>query len=435
VLSRNYLNNTQLKYLNNDENSGNKILDYNSHEIENKFRFEEIYFAKGYKITGGLGGEYAKYYNSTFNKIAIGNREITIDYSSSFEMFKWNLFAQVSKSFLKDRLTLSMGLRSDANNYSSSMMNLLDQFSPRFSASYAVTPKWNLNFNMARYYQLPTYTTLGYRDSIGMLVNKQNNLTYIGVDNVVLGTDFIPTEKMKFSVEGFYKLYHNYPFSVRDSIPLASKGAGFGVVGDEEVLSTSTGRAYGLELFATQKMSKTINFTVSYTFVRSEFEKTKNEYIPSAWDNQHLLNVLVSKSFKKNWTVGLKWRYSGGTPYTPIDLDDSKLKLAWDVRGQAISDYSQFNALRLGASHQLDLRVDKDFYFKNFSLLLYVDVQNVYMFKADSPDLYVLNRDANGNAIIENPTDPIYQQNYSLKKLIDNSAGTLLPTIGIIVEL
>jgi len=435
ILSRNYLNNTQLKYLNNDENSGNKILDYNSHEIENKFRFEEIYFAKGYKITAGLGGEYAKYYNSTFNKIAIGNRELTIDYSSSFEMFKWNLFAQVSKSFLKDRLTLSMGLRSDANNYSSSMMNLIDQISPRLSASYALNQKWNLNFNMARYYQLPTYTTLGYRDSIGVLINKQNNLTYISVDNVVAGVDFIPTDKMKFSVEGFYKLYNNYPFSVRDSIPLASKGAGFGVVGDEEVLSISTGRAYGLELFATQKMSKTINFTVSYTFVRSEFEKSKNDFIPSAWDNQHLLNILLSKSFKKNWTVGLKWRYSGGTPYTPIDLEDSKLKLAWDVRGQATSDYSQFNALRLGASHQLDLRVDKDFYFKKFSLMVYLDIQNVYMFRADSPDLYVLNRDANGNAIIENPTAPIFQQNYSLKKLVDNSAGTLLPTVGIIVEL
>lgn len=435
IASRNYLNNTQIKYLNNDENAGNKILDYSSHEIENKFRFEEVYIANGYRITAGLGGEYAKYYNATFNNISVGTRQIIIDYTSSFEMVKWNLFAQVSKSFINDRLTLSLGLRSDANNYSNSMMNLADQISPRFSASYALTPKWNLNFNMARYYQLPTYTTLGYRDSVGVLINKQNNLTYISVDNVVASVDFIPTDKIKISAEGFYKLYHNYPFSTRDSIPLASKGTGFGVVGDEEVLSISTGRAYGFELFATQKMSKTINFTISYTFVRSEFEKSKNKFIPSAWDNQHLFNLLASKTFKKNWTVGIKWRYAGGTPYTPTDLEDSKLKLAWDVRGQATSDFSQFNALRLGSSHQLDIRVDKDFYFKKFSLMVYLDIQNVYRFKADAPDTYVLNRDVNGNAIIENPTAPISQQTYSLKKLVDNSAGTLLPTVGIIVEL
>lgn len=434
VLSRNYLNNDQIKYLNNDGNTGIKILDYNSHEIENKFRFEEVYISNGYRITGGVGGEYAKYYNKTYNKIFVANREVIIDYSSSFEMFKWNLFAQASKSFLKDRLTLSLGVRSDANNYSQSMMNLADQLSPRFSASYALTPKWNLNFNMARYYQLPTYTTLGYRDSLGELVNKQNNLTYIRVDNIVAGVDYIPTDKMKFSVEGFYKLYNNYPFSVRDSIPLASKGADFGVVGDEEVTSSSIGRAYGLEFFATQKMSKSINFTVSYTFVRSEFEKSSDKYIPSAWDNQHLFNMILSKTFKKNWNVGLKWRYSGGTPYTPVDLENSKIKSAWDVRGRTTIDYSQFNSLRLGSSHQLDIRVDKDFYFNKFSLLIYMDIQNVYNFKADSPDLYVLNRDALGNPIVENPTAPMSQWTYSLKKLVGEGGGTVLPTVGIIVE-
>jgi len=435
VVSRNYLNNAQIKYLNNDESAGIKILDYNSHEVENKFRFEEVYLSKGYRITAGLGGEYDKYFNQTYNKIVVGNQEVTIDYASSLELFRWNLFVQASKAFFKDKLTLSAGIRSDANNYSASMMNLLDQLSPRFSASYNFKPKWSLNFNIARYYQLPTYTTLGYRDSLGNIVNKNNNLTYISVDNVVGGIDFYPNERMKISVETFYKSYNNYPFSVQDSIPLANKGADFGVVGDEEVTSTSKGRAYGLELFATQKMSKTINFTLSYTFVRSEFKNTDQKYIPSAWDNQHLLNIILSKSFKKNWTVGVKWRYSGGTPYSPIDLENSALKAAWDVRGKTVFDYSQFNAFRLGSYHQLDLRIDKDFYFKKFSMMFYIDVQNIYNFKADAPDLYVLNRDASGQPIIVNPTAPANQWIYSLKKLENTGSGTILPSIGIIVEL
>jgi len=435
VVSRNYLDNAQIKYLNNDRSAGIKILDYNSHEIENKFRFEEVYLSKGYRITAGLGGEYAKYFNQTYNKVVVGNREIIIDYASNLELVKWNLFAQASKSFFKDKLSLSAGIRSDANNYSASMMNLLDQLSPRFSASYTLKPKWNLNFNVARYYQLPTYTTLGYRDSLGNIVNKNNHLTYISVDHIVGGVDFFPNERMKISLETFYKNYNNYPFSIQDSIPLANKGADFGVVGDEEVTSTSKGRAYGVELFATQKMSKTLNFTLSYTFVRSEFKNAEQRYIPSAWDNRHLLNVILSKSFKKNWTVGMKWRYSGGAPYSPVDLENSALKTAWDVRGKTVYDYSQFNALRLGPYHQLDLRIDKDFYFKKFSLMLYVDIQNLYNFKADAPDLYVLNRDAAGQPIIVNPTAPASQWKYSLKKLENSGSGTILPSVGIIVEL
>ncbi|MEI6348681.1 MAG: TonB-dependent receptor [Bacteroidota bacterium] len=436
IFSRNYLNNTQLKYLNNDESiAANKTLDYSSHEIENKFRFEDNLTINNFKITAGFGSEYAKYYNRTYNRIILGTQELNINYASDLEMVKWNLFAQVSKPFFNDKLTLSAGLRSDANNYSASMSNLLNQISPRISASYNFSPKWNLNLNIARYYQQPTYTTLGYRDSLGILLNKQQNLTYIGVDHFVAGVEYYPTEKMKISVEGFYKNYHNYPFSIQDSVPLASKGADFGVIGDEAVTSTSKGRAYGIELYATQKMSKTIDFTLSYTFVRSEFEKTAKKYIPSAWDNQHLLNIILSKSFKHNWNAGLKWRFIGGSPYTPVDYENSSRKIAWDIRGRTVIDYAKFNSLRLKSFHQLDIRVDKAFYFKKLSMTLYLDIQNVYNFQSDSAPLYVQSLNAAGNAIIQNPSDPVWMQKYQLKKLEGSGGGTVLPTIGIIVEL
>ena len=131
IFSRNYLNNTQIKYRDNIENSNNKILDYASDEIENKFRFEEVYTINNYRITAGLGSEYAKYANRTFNKIVLGNQELNINYHSNLEMVKWNIFTQVSKPFFNNKLTLSLGLRSDANNYSASMSHLLDQISPR----------------------------------------------------------------------------------------------------------------------------------------------------------------------------------------------------------------------------------------------------------------------------------------------------------------
>jgi hypothetical protein len=163
--------------------------------------------------------------------------------------------------------------------------------------------------------------------------------------------------------------------------------------------------------------------------VRSQFRDINNVNIPSAWDNKHLFSLTGTKQFSRNWDLGLKWRYVGGAPYTPYDYDKSSFKAAWDLTGQGYLDYSKFNSERLKGFHQLDLRIDKQYYFNKWSLMLYADVQNVYNFKSDTPPFLVQETDAAGNPV----TDPDNPLKYKLK-YIDDETGTILPTIGIIVE-
>ena len=61
--------------------------------------------------------------------------------------------------------------------------------------------------------------------------------------------------------------------------------------------------------------------------------------------------------------------------------------------------------------------------------MLYADIQNVYNHKADQPALLIRESDSNKLPV----TDPLNPLKYSLKYL-DNESGTVLPTIGIIVE-
>ena len=89
------------------------------------------------------------------------------------------------------------------------MSNPIDQLSPRLSVSYLIAPKWTLGFNIGRYYQLPAYTVMGYRNNEGTLVNKENNISYINSDHIVTGIEFKPTNYSKISLEGFYKKYNN----------------------------------------------------------------------------------------------------------------------------------------------------------------------------------------------------------------------------------
>src|SRR6056297_4136452 len=154
VLSRNALNNRSYKYQDNNEVDSLLTFDYFSEESETKFRYENTTRSdNGYKINYGAGLEYAQYTNDTYRKQFVGNATQTINYNTRLDLWSWSLFGQISKEYFGDRLSLSLGARTDANNYSSEMSNLLSQFSPRFSASYQLKADLSINFNTGRYYQ------------------------------------------------------------------------------------------------------------------------------------------------------------------------------------------------------------------------------------------------------------------------------------------
>ncbi len=434
VLSRNMLNNNQYKFINNDK-SQPKILDYTSWESENKLRYERNITIKDYNLNFGAGTEYARYYNSTFRARFVDSTNLPDDYITKMHLFKWNLFGQVNRTF-KNRLTASVGFRADANSYSSKMENPLKQISPRLSLSYQLKPSVFLNMNVGRYYQLPLYTALGYANNLGELVNKSNGITYIRSDHVMAGAEWHPNEASKFTAEGFFKLYNNYPVSINDSVSISSKSADYGTFGDEALVSNGKGRAYGIELLYRNKKLAGFNTLISYTFVRSETSKMDknlqptNQWIPTSWDNRHLLTVTATRSFGKGWNLGFKWRFVGGSPYTPYDLTTSFLIDVWNVQKQPLLDFSQFNINRLSAFHQLDVRLDKSFFFNSWMLNIYVDIQNLYNFKGDRPPLYTTVSDNNGNPVV----DPNDNSRYLSKKINGTGGGTVHPTVGIILE-
>ena len=430
VVSRSMLDNEEIKYRSNVNVPDSLLLNYQSQEIANRIRYEGISDLVKWKITYGAGLDFVEYKNKTFQKVFLANELRTIDYSSYLSFFRWHLYGQVSRILFRDKLELSLGIRMDANSYSSRMSNMLNQLSPRFSASYAFTDKWFINFNIGRYYQLPPYTTLGFRGNNGTLINDSLGIRYISSDQVALGVEFLPRKSSRISVEGFYKGYNHYPFSLIDSISMASKGGDYGAVGAEPVTPTSKGRAFGFEILYRDVDLFKFNIILSYTFVRSEFTNALGDYIPSAWDNRNLFNITVGRKFKYNWEIGAKWRYAGGVPYTPYDMNKSSLVVAWDAQGRGYLDYNAFNTLRLSSFNQLDIRIDKGFYFKKWSLMFYLDVQNVLNFQAQLPDI-LLNTQPDGS--VKTFIDSEGNERYELRT-IPNRTGTILPSIGIMID-
>ena len=99
----------------------------------------------------------------------------------------------------------------------------------------------------------------------------------------------------------------------------------------------------------------------------------------------------------------------------------------WDANGKSAYDYSRYNAERLPGYAQLDVRVDKEFFFKRWRLGLYLDLQNVTVSKLRQPDVFM------STGVVSNPEVPLKEQRYVMRR-IEQISGTLLPTLGVTVE-
>ena len=431
TVSRNQIDNRATKYKDNDESSrANLLLDYRSRETENKLRLEQSKVVGGMQLSGGLSGELAEYTNSTYEQTVTPSGLVLVDFSSRLTLGRYAVFAQASRGFAADALTLSAGLRADASDYSPEMRHPTKQLSPRVAGSLRLAPRLTLNASAGRYFQLPAYTVLGYRDSAGALANRENGVRWIRAEHLVGGLELTGSHDSRVTLEGFYKRYHDYPFLLRDSVSLANLGADFGVIGNAPVAPTSQGRAYGLELLAQQKLYRGYYGILAYTFVRSEFTTRGGVYAPSAWDNRHLLSFTGGKRWGKGWELGARWRFTGGAPYTPDAVELSSRTEVWDASGRGKPDYAKLNTLRGSAAHQLDLRLDRSWFRANRTYKVYIDVQNAYRNRPELKPILLVERDASGRPVPD-PARPGHYRTYFIK---DDSGGESIPTIGFTVE-
>ena len=426
VLSQSYLNNRNVKYRDNDESSEeNLTLRLGSIEQETKLRMENTSSWSVWKVKAGFDLNYSRYKSNEYRKV-FTNALREYDYHTDLSLWRWGMFASVDYAAPDKSFTASMGVRTDGNNYSDKMKELWRQLSPRLSVSYRLIEGLTLSGHVGLYYQLPSYTALGFKGEEGEYVNR--HLDYISVSQESLGLSWTPNENMELSAEGFYKLYGHMPFSLSDQIPLYCKGNDYGTIGNEALSSEAKGRSYGVELMFKWLLTQKLNLSSSLTIFKSEFKDgEQGSYVPSAWDNRFILNMSGTYNFLKHWSLGAKVSCIGGSPYTPYDVEKSSLVEAWNVQRRAYYDYSRYNQERLPVFGQLDVRVDKTFYLKKCMLGFYLDIQNITASKLRQPDALM------STGQIENPSAPLSEQRYVMKSIRQES-GTLLPTLGITFE-
>ncbi len=427
VVSHNRFFNRAWKYEDNSGLEEDQTLDYNSTEIETKFRLESNTFSKKSKFNYGASYDLATFTLDQFSLYAPAVDQLdTLNVNSRIDYQKFGFFSSYSYE-INDKWNIFIGARLDGNTLGSEMNNPFSQFSPRLSIQRKINSKLSATLQSGIYYQLPPSALLAYQEE-GELVNI-DRLKYIRSAQASFGIDYQVNKYRRLNFDVFYKNYDQYPFLLRDSISFANANGEYVTVGNQAADASSVGRAYGVEFFFQQKLFNTWFSNISSTYVVSEFADRDGSFIPSAWDSRFFLNLTLGKELRKNWTIGAKFTYAGSNPYTPYDVERSSNIVLWDANRRGVFDFDAINSERLPAFHSLDFRVDKKWYKNNMTIIAFLDLQNLYNNKFELVPYLIVNRnDAGDNIVLD--SDPSRYQT----EIINSDTGRVLPTIGLSFE-
>jgi len=347
-------------------------------------------------------------YDRSGNRIPFANLGVAQNTSINADAQKYAAFLETEWE-PTNLLTVNAGIRLDYYSF----LNKKAYWGPRLSLKYKLLPRHSIRLSGGVYHQSPSYV---------WVANPNNKkLTALTNNMIVLGWDFLARNDVRLSIESYYKKYQDLPSGVSpgitDFIVINNTGTGFGGRQDNfrsfgyfELSSTAEGEAYGAEFLVQKKFSEIPLYGLfSLSYCKSEVVANNGISYPNQYDQRFIFNLSGGYILNSKWEFAAKFRYYTGVPYTPIYKPDENPSNPGSIENLP----DEYLTARLDAGHHLDIRVDRYFNFSTWTLILYVDIQNVYDYKI--------------------PQRPSYD--FWNNEITNSSDIGLLPSIGISLEL
>jgi hypothetical protein len=292
-------------------------------------------------------------------------------------------------------------------------------FSPRISLSYALDDLTTLRGVWGMYYQSPGYEKL--LDQSSLIDLNQEYTSLLDAENAlhyILGIERWITSEWNLRIEGYYKDFRDLiiqqrltgtrfftePVPGKDQKYLSGWTAPIPVRGDSLTqipVNNSYGEAYGVEVLLAKRniaersrLSGWISFAHAYAYRFDNGEK-----LPFRFDQRNTVNVVLNYQYNQWWSVGLRWQYGSGFPYSqPVGIrpriyyadtnldgepdtpilaarknNNGQDEIIYDVdyEGQKLNS-------RKPAYHRMDIRITALANFWNMDWTFYLDVINAY---------------------------------------------------------
>lgn len=268
----------------------------------------------------------------------------------------------LTSTLVNGRLTLNTGVRMDYFGY----MNKPYSISPRLGALFRLWDNTNITANAGIYFQAP---------ELGWLVTYPENrdLNYIRCDEVVLGIEHFIGKTIKLTAEGYLKQYYDYPVSVYNpEYIFINNGVTLYPNFLDKAVSAGKGYYTGIDIILEQKNPAAgIFWSAAYSFSHSKFLSLVGGYQPLEFDVGNQINLIAGYKFKNGFSISSHFKYTGGRPYTPYNIDESK------YFNRGIFILGQYNRSKMPEYVRLDLRIEQHMQPWNTELTVYLEVLNV----------------------------------------------------------
>ncbi len=240
-----------------------------------------------------------------------------------------------------DRFSINSGL-----HYQYFALNGSQNIEPRLGAKYSLQNGQSFNFGYGLHGQVLPLAVYTVQTEInpGKFVRTNKDLKMTKSHHLVLGYERGFAKDWRIKVETYYQYLYDVPVEQKSSsFSMLNYGADFGYPETDSLVNEGTGRNYGVELTLEKFLSKGYYGLLTTSIFNSQYKGSDGVMRSTAFNNNYIVNLLAGKEFKFNSRLSLavdfKMTWSGGLPYSPIDLQQSRLEGI--TRRDDLNAYSQ----------------------------------------------------------------------------------------------
>ncbi|MGB0638332.1 MAG: TonB-dependent receptor, partial [Myxococcota bacterium] len=258
--------------------------------------------------------------------------------------------------------TITPGFRADAMFVEDIMVS---SFDPRIRGRYMIGTNTALKAGAGRHSQFPTIRELLPSSDGNPELNSEYAFQYSAgfEQQIVTG--------IKLDVTGFYHDLQNLVVGREDRFRFYSGPPPAGPFDTGAYANEGTGRTMGVETLVNIDFQNTSGFVSATVSQSDRIKRPGEERTLFEYDQPLVINALVSQKLPKRWRIGTRVRYGSGNPYTPVVN-----RIYNHDRREFIPVYGERDSGRLPPFFSLDLRIDKDYVYKKWTLTTYLDIQN-----------------------------------------------------------
>lgn len=233
-----------------------------------------------------------------------------------------------SKFYISEKWNLNLGL-----SYIYYNVNNKSSIEPRTGLTYILDKKNQISLAYGKHSQIENYAVYKTQieDSLGQNSNPNQSLDFAKANHFVLSYKTKVITNHHLRIEAYYQQLYNIPTEINGSYSTVN----IAELEEMRILNNSgTGLNYGIDLGIERFTDNGLYYMINGSVFKSNYIDGEGIERSTEYDYGFNIRFLAGKNYmigeKKGKRNYISWNttvaYVGGSPYTPLDIEQSKLQ-------------------------------------------------------------------------------------------------------------